>query len=607
MKSIFHSLFLVILTLLIWQPIFSLGNQLESRIPLRDVQVGGEIGHRMDITIHNNLLVLDAGKDFLQPFQERNRSDGYIGLGKLIDSLVRFSANTNNDRLMALKNHIVQETIRMQEEDGYIGMFVPAKRMWSLWDIHEMTYIANGLVSDYHFFQNQDSLHAAKRLMDYIIRRWTEQPDGLDGIDITIFMAVTGLEETLLTLHNETGDERYLDFCVNFRRLPQWDYPIDLGRWGPIGGHAYAYFHRCLAQLRLHQLQPDENLLNQTRRVLKFLTEQDGLLINGVCSQHECWHDNQDGTEGLGETCATAYMIRLLDELIRMERDSFYGDLMERAIFNGLFAAQSPDGRKLRYYVPFEGERVYFDGDTYCCPCNYRRIVAELPGMVYYRMDDGIAINLFTSSQAVIKLSDGTEVRIQQETDYPNGGLVHLHVDPETPKQFPIFIRIPRWCEKATVTLNSPNLSMETSAGQFFRLERAWKLGDRITINFNMPIRLIKGRKSQAGRVAVMHGPQLYCLNPQRNGDLEGVDLRQIGIDPQTLEGPLPDAGIRPGGTAVKVKGWKRMGFSRGDGNHDLELLLTEFPDPEGRAAYFRIHRLGQVGVEDELVNPGDR
>ena len=33
--------------------------------------------------------------------------------------------------------------------------------------------------------------------------------------------------------------------------------------------------------------------------------------------------------------------------------------------------------------------RIYFDKDSYCCPGNWRRIVAELPAMIYYRSADG--------------------------------------------------------------------------------------------------------------------------------------------------------------------------------------------------------------------------
>ena len=600
-KRSYSLLFTLILAFGALLPEISHGEKPEPRIDLQSVKVGGEIGRRMDITVQNNLLVLDADQDFLKPFEERNRKSGYIGLGKLIDSLVRFAANIPNDQLLALKEHVIDRTIQTQENDGYIGMFVPERRMWALWDIHEMTYIVNGLLSDYEYFEKRDSLAAAEKLMNYIIRRWKEQPDGMDETGITIFMAVTGLEETLLRLYEQTGNSLYLDFCVTFRRLPEWNYPIELGRWGKIGGHAYAFFQRCLAQLRLYQIKPDARLLKQTQRVIDFLTKENGLLINGVCSQHECWHNNQDGTAGLGETCATAYMIRVLDELIRINKDSLYGDIMERAIYNGLFAAQSPDGRKLRYYVPFEGERVYFNGDTYCCPCNYRRIIAELPSMVYYRMDGGIAVNLYTPSKATIDLDNGHRVTIQQETDYPNSGVIHLTINPENPHSFPLRLRIPRWSEGGTVTLNDRTIAMEAPSGRFFQLERTWKAGDRVTVNLPMPIRLVKGRQAQAGRVAVMRGPQLFCLNPKQNEGLENVDLKRIAIDPETLDGPEPDETVRPNGMACKIKGWKEIGFSTG-GNHNLDLLLTEFPDPDGRATYFLIRKMGQVGVEDELV-----
>lgn len=572
------------------------------RIDTRDITVGGEIGRRIGRTIHNNLLVIDVDNDFLKPFQEKNRSSGYIGLGKLVDSVVRLSAHTHNTQLRRLKQHLIEQTVKTQEQDGYIGIIAPEKRMWALWDIHEMAYLANGLLSDYRLFHDQSSLQAAEKLIQYIMRNWQENPTGLDSIEITVFMAVTGLEETLLALYETTGDRRYLEFCVDFRKLPEWNYPIDVGRWGKVGGHAYAFFHRCLAQLRLFQLLPDAKLLAQTNRILDFLANQNGLLINGVSSQHECWYNTQDGTEGLGETCSTAYWIRLLDELIQMEQNSIYGDLMERSIYNGLFAAQSPDGRRIRYYVPFEGERNYFDGDTYCCPCNYRRIIADLPGMIVYPINGGVAVNLYTPSTAVVPLPDGVKVRLQQETEYPSNGQVDLTITPEHPTRFPLRLRIPRWCDYASVTVNGQTITMEVPGGAFFQIQREWKTNDRVTVNFPMTFRLIKGRQSQAGRVAVMRGPQLYCLNPARNPGLDGVDLRQIVIDPDTLEGPFPDSTIRPNGTACRIKGWKALGFTTG-GNHNLDLFLTEFPDPDGQFTYFRVRKLDQVGIEDELIN----
>ena len=42
-------------------------------LDLRQVKVGGEIGRRIDVTVRNNLLALDAEKVFLAPFAARPR------------------------------------------------------------------------------------------------------------------------------------------------------------------------------------------------------------------------------------------------------------------------------------------------------------------------------------------------------------------------------------------------------------------------------------------------------------------------------------------------------------------------------------------------------
>ena len=72
----------------------------------------------------------------------------------------------------------------------------------------------------------------------------------------------------------------------------------------------------------LYRDEPDERLLRTTRRAMDFLTRRDGLVISGTCGDHECWHDTQSGTTNLGETCATAYLLRTLDDLLRLEGDS---------------------------------------------------------------------------------------------------------------------------------------------------------------------------------------------------------------------------------------------------------------------------------------------
>jgi len=573
------------------------------RVDLRKVEVGGEIGRRIDITIDNNLKVLDADGVFLKPFREKRGNGGYIGLGKLIDAAVRFAIYSEDPEVVALKEHLVKEIIAAQEDDGYIGYFMRPARIWKLWDIHEMGYLIYALAMDHRFFGNDDALAAAEKAANYVLDGWGADPDRKPGNgDITVYMAVTGLEGALLALYEETQEQKYLDGVTGLRKLKEWDGLIVTGRWGPIQGHVYAYICRSLAQLRLNKIQPDPRLLAPTQHALDFMLKGDGLSIIGTCGQHECWHDTQDGVANLGETCATAYIIRWLDELLRTGGNALYADMMERSIYNALFAAQSPDGRRLRYYVPSEGKRVYWKGDAYCCPCNYRRIVAELPQMIYYTSDRGVVVNLYAESSVEMTLSCGTGLRLVQETKYPSDGEVTLHVNVAKAAEFPLSLRIPAWCEKGRIVINKKAWKGEWKPGTFAVIDRTWKPGDEVHIAFEMPLRLVKGFKAQAGRVAVMRGPQVFALNPGTNEKLVGVNLRAITIDPSTLEGPNEDQSVRPGGQSCTVKAWKTTSWYPA-AKHDFSLTLTEYADPDAEATYFHAPNPNDTTfVDDELI-----
>jgi len=571
-------------------------------LDLQDIKVGGEIGRRIGITAENNLLKLNVNDDFLQPFQERRFEECFIGLGNLIDSLVRFAVVTNDDRIASLKDFVIAEILKAQEEDGYIGTFIAKRRFAALWDIAEMAYIILGLTSDYHYFHRQSSLDAAVKLADYIIEQWPANLERLNLLNpFTLDMATVGLEESLLQLYVNTREKRHWDFCTNVLRLPEWNADIVVGRYSPVEGHAYTYLHKCLAQLRLHRRQPDPSLLQPTKKLIHFLTEQDGLVITGASGQHECWHNNQDGTSCLGETCATAYLIRLLDELIRTEGDFRYGDIMERAIYNSLFAAQSPDGRRVRYYTPFEGPREYYKYDDYCCPGNYRRIIADLPLMIYYPTEEGAAINLFTESECEMELSDDLLLQIRQTTHYPHSGNVTILVNPSKPAVFSLALRIPRWCESAIVTVNDETQADSYPGGSSCTLMRQWREGDRIELQMPMHWRLIKGRKAQAGKVAVMRGPLLYGLNPAYNKNMNAIDLRAITIDPASIRGPMIDENNGIDGLTCMVRGWEKIGNTTGE-YPDRLFFLTEFTDPGCEIIYFNVHRMEAEGVDDELI-----
>lgn len=561
-----------------------------THLHVNDIRVGGEIGRRIDLTIRRNLLALDIDSDFLKPFCEhkRRRDDSnwrskYVGLGKLIEAASRFAAYEKDDRVTAFKDRLVADTIATQLPDGYIGLFREDGRMSSDYDAHESAYLIQGLISDFGYFGHAASLNAARKLGDFVMRGWHANPEADKLCRI-------GLDTAFLVLHLATGDQKYLDFCTGDMRLAQWDWPIEPQLHAThkimLSHHAYRFMDRSMAQLLLDRVAPDEKLLVQAHRAVDFLTHRDGMVVTGTCSLHEKLHDSQEGRGNHAETCATAYMIRLMHRMICLEGGSCHGDIMERAIYNALFAAQSPDGRRLRYFTPFEGSRDYFDGDTYCCPNNFRRIVSELPQMVYYRFDGGLAVNLYTTSKATVQVGDGLVAAVKQETDYPNSGRVAIELCLPEPARFEVRLRIPAWCRGAAVTVDGEPINSAIKPGRFLAIERDWQRETMIELDLPMSWRLIRGRRLQAGRVAVMRGPVVFCCHEPADGALT--------LDPATLDGPTAGHAIRPDGMVAFAS------TRRGNTADAKQLVLTEFADPDGRTTYFNLLDL-DAAEDDEL------
>lgn len=574
-------------------------------LDLAKVKVGGEIGRRLDVTATNNVLRLDVDGVFLASFEKKNDPHNhYVALGKLIDAVVKLSCYTRNPSLISLKEHLIRRIIEWQEADGYIGNMIPASRMGQVWDIHELNYIVWGLLTDYKLFGEQRSLVAARKAADYILNHWSKIPaDWEKTTRIAAFVSVTGLDRTMLALYGVTGDRRYLGFELNQRGLENWDPGIVIGRRPLVEGHTYAYLAACLAQLELYRIKPEEKLLGPTMKALEFLTAKEGMTITGGVGQAEIWTDDQDGGRDHAETCSTAYQIRVYESLLRLQGDARYGDLMERTLFNTLFGAQSPDGRQIRYFTPFEGERVYNRADDVCCPGNYRRIIAELPTMVYYRAGKGVAINLYSAYNATLAMEGGLSIAVQQETDYPNSGHVLIRVDPSQPASFPLKLRIPSWSKRATISVNGKPSETACVAGTFAVIERRWNTGDQVVLDMPMEWRLVQGRQRQAGRAAVMRGPLVFCLDPGQDKSLaqkDAADLGRIMIDLASIEpNPVPSNAVRPDGIGCRLKAGTFPGAMGNEG--DVRLTLTEFADPNGRACYFRVPDLSKTEA-DELT-----
>lgn len=477
-----------------------------------EVTVGGEVGHRMSVTLGKMLHHTDIEGTFTRHFRHRkakpDEPGGFAGYGMFLDALVTAAAHgIGGAETVRAKTRLLAELGELQSPDGRITMFSGAP---GFWDNHEGAYLIQALCRDHRWFGTAASLETARRLGDALIA---------DGAFPTL-----GSETAYLLLYEETKDRRYRDWLEKSAAIGDGIDAYD--RKVKVNGvqHVYTWLARALAQLQYADaVEADlptraalsaaaEEALRRARGPYLSVTGS----ITGTPRWGELWDATQAGLGKWGETCASAYLMRLAAKALERAPDAACGDLFERVMFNAFFSAQSADGLRYRYWTPFNERAPWYDRDTYCCPNNYKREVFEIPDAVFFRMQDGLAVNLY--ADAALKAED---VAVTMRTAYPDDGRVVFDV---AMKGRVLRLRIPAWCTNATVS--AAGEPARAAAPGWFDVERSFAKPVRVVLDLPMPIRLVPGCRAQEGRVAVMRGPCVYALamGDGAEGDHE-VDL----------------------------------------------------------------------------------
>lgn len=148
-------------------------------VPVDRVRLNGPLGRRIALTATNNLMKIDIEKDFFGPFRNKTAKEGFIGLGKLLDGAAYLAKYTGLPEVIERKREIARALADTQDADGYIGYFAQESRMSKLWDLHEIGFILQGLVSDWELFGERRSLDAARKVSDYAINNPNMPADGV--------------------------------------------------------------------------------------------------------------------------------------------------------------------------------------------------------------------------------------------------------------------------------------------------------------------------------------------------------------------------------------------------------------------------------------------
>jgi DUF1680 family protein len=254
------------------------------------------------------------------------------------------------------------------------------------------------------------------------------------------------------------------------------------------------------------------------------------------------------GNEGFGEsyslpnisayceTCAVLMFMTLSHKLFLATGDAKYIDVLERGLYNNAIDGISVSGDRF-FYV----NRLASAGDgrderwqrasLECCPPNLVRALAGMPGLIYAQDAKGaVYVNLYVSSEPEIKI-DGKLVSLAVDSQMPWGGKSRIAWKAQGEIKAALKLRIPGWARNQPVPGNlysyvdrSNGLTRLSVNGQatpaavdqfgYVSIERTWKNGDTVEIEFPFDVRRIVANervKENRGRMAVERGPIVYC------------------------------------------------------------------------------------------------
>ena len=175
----------------------------------------------------------------------------------------------------------------------------------------------------------------------------------------------------------------------------------------------------------------------------------------------------------------------------------------------------TPDGAWWAYFSPLAGQRVpshyqHEDVQMSCCVANGPRGLFLTPRWAVMGCKAGIVVNLYSPGTATPKLTNGTEVKLVQQTDYPAGDEITLTILPATKTKFALNLRIPAWSKNTSLTVNGKLVA--TKAASYAEVTREWSPGDQVVLKLDLRGRAMAA-PSGAPELAVMRGPILLALD----------------------------------------------------------------------------------------------
>ena len=475
---------------------------------------------------------------------------------KWIEAVAYSLENCPDKELEALADGAIDLICAAQADNGYLDTFYtinnPDKAFTNLRDHHELYcfgHLAEAAVAYYNATGKDKLLNAACRFADLICDIFGENGKvGYGGHEIA--------EMALIRLYEVTNNAEYLKMAkllVDRRGTKPYYFDIEHGRNSgerldyfynqahlPVReqteavGHAVRGVYLYSGMADVARLTDDEELFNACKTIFDNIAQKRMYVTGGIGSTRdgEAFTFDYDLPNDLAyaESCASIGLVFFARRMLQQDFDSKYADVMERCLYNGILSGMAEDGKAFFYVNPLEVDPVACERDSRkshvkpvrqkwfdcaCCPPNIARLISDYGEYCFTETEDTLFVNLYQSANVS---TDKADIKIA--SDYLGSGKVSFEI--RTKKPFRLALRIPHWSDHFSFSRANPYIKKGYA---YFDIE-----GDEtLTAEFEPKIKIIKCNpkvRSNIGKVAVMRGPIVYCLEEADNGkDLQLLKL----------------------------------------------------------------------------------
>lgn len=378
---------------------------------------------------------------------------------------------------------------------------------WVPW--YSIDKIYAGLIDVYNVLGNEKALEIVVKLAD-----WAKK--GLDNLDDEQFERMLicehgGMNEVMADLYIITENEDYLELAKRFCHQAILD-PLSQSIDDLEGKHANTQIPKVIGAAKIYDITGEEKYRDIATFFWNQVTKHRSYVTGGNSINE---HFGPQDVEKLGiqttETCNTYNMLKLTEYLYRWNPKVEYMDYYERALYNHILGSQDPDSGMAAYFIATQPGhfKIYNSPDDsfWCCTGTGMENPARHTRNIYYQEKDHLYVNLFIASELKVANS---QVKIQQETDFPKSNHSKLIFNEANNDELTIHIRVPYWVVgEVKATINGSETFSKAENG-YLTITRVWSTNDVIDILLPMELHTYIA-KDDPKKQAIMYGPILLA------------------------------------------------------------------------------------------------